>query len=124
MSFRSKTIIGINVIQAVILFSIIWSAQILMRQALGTELRQRAATAAGLFATTTKDAVLSLDLASLESFVKEVMKNPDIVYARVLDTSNRVLAAAGPQDMLARPFEQDDRFTTIDDGVSIFPKPS
>ena len=117
MTIRLKTIIGITVIQTFLLMTIIWSAQLLMRRSHENELRQRAHTAAKLFATTTKDAVLSMDLASLKSFVEEVMKNPDVAYARVLTAQNQVLASAGPRDLLAQPFKADLHISNITDGV-------
>ncbi len=117
MSFRMKMIAGFVVIQTLLLIAIIWSAQFLMQRSHETELRQRAATAAELFATTTKDAVLSMDLASLSSFVDEVLKNPDFSYARVLDAMGRVLAAAGPSILLERPFREDLNIRGLDDGV-------
>ena len=47
-------------------------------------LLKRAHTTAKLFAFTTQAAVLTTDLAALESFVGEVLTHPGIVYARVL----------------------------------------
>jgi len=117
MTIRFKTIFGIAVIQTFLLITIIWSAQLLMRRSHENELRQRAHTAAKLFATTTKDAVLSMDLASLKSFVEEVMKNPDVAYARVLTAQNQMLASAGPKDLLEQPFKADLHINYITDGV-------
>ena len=117
MSIRFKTILGISVIQTFLLVAIIWSALFLMRRSHENELRQRAHTAAELFSTTTKEAVLSMDLASLKSFVEEVMKNPDFAYARVLAAGNQVLASAGPKDLLEKPFKADVHIDQIDDGV-------
>jgi PAS domain S-box-containing protein len=117
MSLRFKMITGIAVIQAFLLITIIWNAQLLMRQSHEHELRQRAETATQLFATTIKESVLSLDLAYLDRFVKTVVKNHDLVYARVLKADHRVLAEAGSQALLARPFHADKHIQEIDDGV-------
>ena len=117
MTIRFKTILGIAVIQTFLLILIIWSGQFLMQRSHENELRQRAHTAAKLFATTTKDAVLSMDLASLKSFVGEVMKNPDVAYARVMTSENQVLASAGSQELLQQPFQADLYIDQITDGV-------
>ena len=117
MSFRFKTIAGTAVIQTLLLIMIIATAQILMRQSHERELRQRAVTTARLFVTTTRDAVFSMDLASLKSFVEEAMKNQDLMYARVLDAKNRVLAQAGPANLLERPFKEDHHIHGLDDDV-------
>jgi PAS domain S-box-containing protein len=117
MSLRFKTIIGIAVIQAFLLITIIWNAQLLMRQSHEQQLRQRAETASQLFATIAKDAVLSMDLAYLDRFVNTVVKHRDFVYARVLKADHRVLAEAGTPALLARPFHADTHIQEIDDGV-------
>ncbi len=117
MSFRLRTIVGIALIQAFLMVTIILSAQFLMLRSHENELHQRALTTAKLFATTTKDAVLSMDLASLKSFVEEVLSNPDVTYARVMNADNQTLAAAGPQELLSRSFKADTHISRIDDGV-------
>jgi len=117
MSLRFKTIIGIAVIQAFLLITIIWNAQLLMRQSHEQQLRQRAETASQLLATTAKDAVLSMDLAYLDRFVNTVVKHRDFVYARVLKADHQVLAEAGTPALLARPFQADTHIQEIDDGV-------
>jgi len=117
MSLRFKTVIGIAVIQAFLLITIIWNAQLLMRQSHEQQLRQRAETATQLFASTAKDMVLSMDLAALDRFVKTVVKHPDFVYARVLKADHQVLAEDGKPDLLARPFHADTHLHEIEDGV-------
>ncbi len=115
MSLRFKTIVGIAVIQAFLLIIIIWNAQLMMRESHKQELRQRASTAARLLAMTTKDAVLSMDLATLTGFVKAVVKNPDFTYARVLKTDGHVLAAAGMSEALTQSFQLVENIDGIDD---------
>jgi len=86
MSFRLKTIVGIALIEAVLLFILIYSSLNLLKTSNEEEFRKRADTATRLFATAAKEAVLSMDLASLKSLVSEVLTNPGIVYARVRGT--------------------------------------
>ena len=83
MSFRLKTIIGVAIIEAVLLIVLVWTSVNFLRDSTEEEMLKRAETTATLFATTAKDAILSTDLASLDAFVEETLKNPDIVYARV-----------------------------------------
>ncbi len=116
MSFRLKTILGIASIEAVLLSILIWSSLDLLGSSNEARLIEHASTTATLFATTTKDAVLATDLASLESFVEEVLKNPGLVYARVLG-SDGVLAQGGDAATLARPFVADSSLDTATDGV-------
>jgi PAS domain S-box-containing protein len=70
-----------------------------------------------MFATMTTDAVLSFDLASLESFIEELLKNPGVVYGRIVSSSDGLLAAGGDREMLARPFAADTDFRSVRDSV-------
>jgi diguanylate cyclase (GGDEF)-like protein len=117
MSFRLKTILGIAAIEAVLLLTLIVSSLQFLRASNEEELIKRAATAATLFATTTKDAVLATDLASLDSFVKEALKNPGLVYARVISTTEGTLAQDGDPAALASRFVADQSYENVDDGI-------
>ncbi|EAQ64756.1 sensory box sensor histidine kinase [Marinomonas sp. MED121] len=82
-----------------------------------SSLAKRATTTAELFSTTTKDAILSYDLASLEAFVSEVLKNPDLSYARVLGPNGEIFASGGDTQALNKVFAEDDSVETVDDGI-------
>ncbi len=116
MSFRLKTILGIASIEAILLLILIWNSLLFLTASNEEQLIKRADTTVTLFATTTKNAVLATDLASLEEFVEELLKNPGIVYARVIDATG-VLAQGGLEPILARPFIKDTQFDAVDDGV-------
>lgn len=118
MSIRLKTVLGVALIEGCLLLLLIVMMLNFIRDTNYDNLVKRAQTTATLFATTTQDAVLSYDLASLKSFVEEVIKNPDLVYARVVDSNNRVLAQAGNVRALNdRGFHQDYQVNAVDDGV-------
>lgn len=117
MSFRRKTILGIATIEAVLLLILVSTGLGFMHRSNEQELIKRATTTATLFATTTKDALLATDLASLESVVQAVMKNPGLVYARVRDMDGVVLAQGGDDRELARPFSADQAVDNANDGV-------
>ena len=117
MSFRVKTILGIAGIEVALLTLLIWSSLGFLKTSNEEELIKRAATTATLFATTTKDAVLTTDVASLDSFVNEVLKNPGLVYARVISTTDGVLAQGGDPQALIRAFVSDSSHQKISDGI-------
>ena len=117
LSLRWKTILGVAGIEAVLLLLLVSLALGQMTKSSNAGLVKRATTAATLFATTSKDATLSYDLASLESFVSEVMKNPDVRYARVITESGDVLAQAGSNAHITGKFLADASLETVDDGV-------
>lgn len=116
-SLRNKTIISIAGIEAALLIVLIFTAINFMRNTLHNDLAKRASTVATLFATTTKNAVLTYDLASLEIYCKELLKNPDIAYVRVLNSEKQVLAEAGDKVLLTRDFKQDNNVDAVNDGI-------
>ena len=117
MSLRRKTIIGIASIEAVLLLSLIVTAVTFLSQAVNNDLVKHAFTTATLFSTTTKDAVLSYDLASLDDFVSEALKNPGIEYARVISSTDGILSQKGSAPALARAFDADEHMSDVTDGI-------
>lgn len=108
MSFRIKTILGIALIEGVLLIALVVMGLNMFSDTLNEELIKRGATTARVFATTTQDAVISSDLASLESFAETILNNPGIVYVRVMDESNNPLVEKGSAEALQKPFSQDE----------------
>jgi signal transduction histidine kinase len=104
-------------IEAVLLIALITMTLDYLRTSNHEGLSKRAITTATLFATTTKDAILSYDLASLEAFVNEVLKNPDLIYARVLGPQGQLFASAGDEISLNKTFVNDTSVADIADGV-------
>lgn len=115
MSLRFKTITGVALIEAVLLTLLITLGLDYLRTTSHDEMKKRAETTAKLFAATTKDAVLSWDLASLDAFSHELLTNPDILYVRITDPKGMVLAQQGDKAALAQPFEQDHSVTDVTD---------
>ncbi len=117
MSIRLKTILGVALIEGSLLIVLLVTMMNFMRDSNYEALVKRAQTTATLFATTTKDAVLSYDLASLETFTDEMLKNPDLVYARVLSADGDVFAESGDISHLKEPFIADTDVSLVDDDV-------
>jgi phosphoglycerate-specific signal transduction histidine kinase len=112
-SIKTKTILGIAAIEAVLLVTLIVMMLGFIRETNFNEMDKRAKATANLFAITVQDAVLSYDLASLNDFVEEVMKSDDILYARVLDQQGRVLT----QTDTISPGEIDLKASEVNDGI-------
>ena len=117
MSFQNKIILGIGIIQAVLLLILIGSSLNLLRTSNEEALVRRATLAAPLFASSARDAVLSLDLPSLDSLVRAAITNHGLVYARVSNVHGGLLAEAGDQEVLSRLFVEDHRVQDVVDGV-------
>lgn len=112
-SIKTKTILGVAAIEAVLLITLIVMMLGFIRDTNFNAMDKRANATAKLFAVTVKDAVLAYDLASLNAFVDEVMKSDDILYARVLDQQGRILT----QSDTISPGETDLKTSEIDDGI-------
>ena len=107
MSFRWKAIGFIASIEGV--FSLVFAIFVIgvLQDLIEDQFLRKARITASLFATSTENAVLSTDLAQLESLVAAVMRNLDMVYARVLDDDG-VLAERGIDPAIVRrPFVPD-----------------
>ena len=117
MSLRFKTVIGVALIEAFLLALLIGTVVSHQHRGAEQSLQKRAHTTAKLFASTTKDPLLSLDLASLQSFSEELLGNPDLVYVRVLDASGQLYAEAGDTELLSKAFIADDKLDDVTDGV-------
>jgi C4-dicarboxylate-specific signal transduction histidine kinase len=117
MTLRFKTVIGVALIEALVLALLIGTVVSFQHDSAEQALLKRANTTATLFASTTKDPVLSLDLASLEAFSLELLENPDLVYVRVLDQSEQEYAAVGDSAALSRQFREGQSLDDVIDGV-------
>lgn len=117
MSFRAKTIIGIAIIES-ILVSILVSSNILYLSEQGQqEIIQRSKSLATIFATLSKDAVISLDLASLDEYVREMVADPGVLYIRILNSEATVLSEAGSAERLQQVFKVDFNLKNVENQV-------
>ncbi len=107
MSFRLKTVLGIACIEALLLTILVLSGLNYLSSSNAAQLQQRAATTAKLVATMTGDAVIAVDLATLDVLVEQALSNPDLAYLRIRSTNGTVLSEGGDVDALAAPFVTD-----------------
>ncbi|MCF2826645.1 MULTISPECIES: sensor histidine kinase [Pseudoalteromonas] len=117
LSLRLKTMIGTAIIEAVLLSALIFVVIDFMMESANDAMNKRATTTASLFASATKDAVLSYDLATLDAFTNELLSNPDILYVKVIDGENQTLSFAGNERLKERTFEGDTLVETVTDGI-------
>ncbi len=116
MNFRLKTILGIALIESLLLLILVLSSLDFLRSSNEEQLLQHAATTSKLFTSATKDAVLATDLASLESFVDEMLTNPEVVYVRIVG-DDQMLAEGGQPEALRRQRQPDSGLHTVTDGI-------
>lgn len=117
MSFRLKTILGVGLIEAAMLLILIMTSVGYLKDSSETELVTYTQTTSKLFATSTKDAILSYDLASLNAAVEELLKNEDVVYVRIIDSGDTTLAEGGQLEAISEPFEPNRQIAEVHDDV-------
>ena len=117
MRFRTKTIVGVAIIEFALLAVLVGSALSILRNSNEAELIRRVQLGGQLLAVAAKDSVISQDLATLDSLVAEAMASGQIAFISVLDASGRVLTSQGDAALLARPFRADTQIEQVDDGV-------
>lgn len=104
MRFRTKTILGVALIEIVLLAILISSALSILRETNETELTNRVMLGGKLLAAAAKDALISQDLATLDSLVVATIESKQIDYVRIVDANGVVLAKRGNAQQLSRPF--------------------
>lgn len=117
MSFRLKTILGVAIIEAVLLSLLVYEAYSLLSDSNAQAIEYRAREAAEQFSAATKDAVLAHDLATLETFTAQILEPDGVVYARIIDHTNQIIAQSGQFDVLQRPFVADLSVFDVNDGT-------
>jgi uncharacterized membrane protein affecting hemolysin expression len=104
VSLRTQALLAIGLVEAVMLVVLLYSVFHFIEGSSRQEVERRALSIAEVFAATASDNVLSLDLASLQSFVQEIAETPGTAFARVVDSQGRLLAEAGDREALNQDF--------------------
>jgi signal transduction histidine kinase len=115
MRFRTKTILGVALIELALLAVLVDSALSILRDSNAAELTRRVQLGGKLLVVAAKDAVISQDLATLDSLVNEAMASGQIDFVRIIDTGAVVLAQAGKPELLSSPFHQEE---SVDEAIN------
>jgi signal transduction histidine kinase/ActR/RegA family two-component response regulator len=116
LSFRAKTVIGIALIEFLLLGLLVASSLNFLARAQLDGLAARAQDVATNFAVLARDAVLSEDLASLDTFADGVLANQDVAYLRIIGFGTTLLERGDPT-AIRRDFSADRPGAEPSDGV-------
>lgn len=94
ISFRTKMIGGIALIEGVFLLAILLSSLRLLEHAGSVQMAKRVRGEAQLLASAAENGVLASDVASLAALAHEALANPGIAYVRIFDGQGHLLAEA------------------------------
>lgn len=117
LSLRTKTIVGTALIQATLLLILIITSLTHIRELIEENLVKRAQITANLFSSIVQGPLMSNDLAALDASVEELMNNPDIAYARIIDSQQRVLIQQYQNGFSDSAFSADTLVNAIEDSV-------
>jgi signal transduction histidine kinase len=115
-SLRKKLTFGVTLIEACFFLMLALMVTAVIEASLSYNLEKKAKMSAQLFASMTKDAVVTYDIASLEVFVQEMMTHQDIVYARILDSNYNNLAQSGDAPAMT-VYATEQSVAAVNDGV-------
>lgn len=93
LSFRAKTILGIAVIEVIFLSVLIINNLQVLTYSHETEFQKRADTLAKVFANAATDAVLSSDIATLNSLVEDLLKSAEVVSVNVTNGQQEIIVS-------------------------------
>jgi signal transduction histidine kinase/ActR/RegA family two-component response regulator len=115
MKFRTKTVLGVALIEGVLLAILGANMLNLFRDSNEQEITRRATVTGRLLAASARDAMVSYDLATIDSIAIDVLATGEISYIRFLDARDRIMVERGalPQG----PLEIDKIISDVTDGV-------
>lgn len=114
MKFRTKTVFGVALIEAVLLTILVLSTLGIMQRTTEEQLLSRAATTGKLLAAASRDALLAWDFGTLDSIGREATESGNLRYVRFLEKDGRVLSQLGE---FTGPFVADSGLDQVQDGV-------
>ena len=115
-----KKILALALAQVIILVIVIIITLGFLRDSNEEQFQQHMDITSRLFNHAVKDAVLSMDLATLDSFIEESVSDPEIIYMRIL-SDKVVLAQGGDMQLmeqhLRESYDPDIELADVNDGV-------
>jgi len=115
MRFRTRTVLGIAVIQALLLVILVLSVMDRLRSSNETQIEQRANVTAQLLAAAARDSMVAYDVSSLQSLATDLVASGEVAYVRFVDDGGRTMIEVGDAVLRARQFVDDIRAADVGD---------
>ena len=116
MSIKTKIILSVVITEAILLLILVGVLYQYSKNTNEQALSDYITITERLLVTTTKDAIISFDLATLESYLEDALHNERIAYIRILDGTDNIIAANG-NEALNKPFALDKNYSDVTDGI-------
>ncbi len=95
MKFRTKTVLGVMLIQTVLLSVLVLSVLSQMRSSLRQQIELRANVTAQLVAAAARDPMVSYDVSTLKSLATDLVASGQVAFVDFLDDRGRSMVTAG-----------------------------
>jgi signal transduction histidine kinase/ActR/RegA family two-component response regulator len=114
MKFRTKTVLGVALIEGILLAVLGISLLGKMKESNEDEIARRLSVTASLLAASTRDAIVAYDLATIDSIASDLLATKEIAYVRFLDAEQRIMVERG--NLPSSPVTPDLRIDNVSDG--------
>ncbi|HSG21635.1 MAG TPA: hypothetical protein VLA64_01620, partial [Azonexus sp.] len=113
MKFRTKTILGVALIEGILLAVLGVSLLDRIKDTNEAEIARRVSVTASLLTASTRDAMIGYDLATIDSIATDLLATHEVTYVRFLDAEQRIMVERGvmPSEILP-----DQRIDHVRDG--------
>ncbi len=115
MKFRTKTIIGVALIEGLLLTFLGLSLIDQLERSNQQSIERRIETTSRLLSASLRDAMIAYDLATVESVATEILGTGELTYLKITDVGDQVISALGT--LPAGTVKLDDSLAGVDDGV-------
>lgn len=115
MRFQHKVTIGLILIQGSFMAALLLLSHGLLNRNNQQAVEQQSNINAHLIATLAKDALLTYDLATLESYSTDLIDQPSIHYIRIYDRNGVLMVNKGSSPVLAEQFQVDTLLSKVND---------
>ena len=115
MKFRTKTIIGVALIEGLLLTFLGLSVIGQLERSNQQSIERRVETTSRLLAASLRDAMIAYDLATVETVAAGILGTGELTYLRIVDAGNQTISELGA--LPAGEVKLDDSLESVDDGV-------
>lgn len=119
MKFRTKTVLGVTLIQAVLLSVLVVSVLSRMSEACRQQIEYRAQVTGQLLAAAARDPMVAYDVSTLKSLATDLVASGQVAYVSFLDENGVSMVASGPGLTQSGPAPQTSDDTLMARAVTI-----
>ena len=114
MKFRTKTVLGVALIEGILLAILGISLLGKMKESNEDEIARRVRVTASLLTASARDSMVAYDLATIDGIASDLLATNEVAYVRFLDAEQRTMVERG--NLPSGPVTPDLRIDNVSDG--------